>query len=66
MADSEKYTSLQHCSVYDRTICFLLKNILQNKQTLHLFTRILKQNVFTKFILNAKLEGLGRETYQFN
>jgi hypothetical protein len=40
----------------------LLKNILQNKQTLHLFTRILKQDVFTKVILNAKLEGLGRGT----
>jgi hypothetical protein len=39
----------------------LLKNILQNKQTLHLFTRILKQKAFTKVILNSKLEGLGKQ-----
>jgi hypothetical protein len=41
----------------------LLNNILQNTQTLQLFTMNIKQKVFTKVIKNVKLEDLGRETY---
>jgi hypothetical protein len=41
----------------------LLKNILQNTQTLQLHTMIIKtEKNYTKVIKNAKLEGWGAET----
>jgi hypothetical protein len=40
----------------------LLKIILQNTQTLQLFTIITKTESINKSYLNAKLEGLGLET----
>jgi hypothetical protein len=39
----------------------LLKNILQNTQTLQPFTINIKQKLFTKVIKNVKLYGLDRE-----
>jgi hypothetical protein len=43
-------------------LSLLLRNILQNAQTLQLFKFILKQEVFRKSIENAELKGLGEET----
>ncbi len=39
-----------------------MKIILQNTQTLQLFTKIIKQKVLTKVIKNAKMGGLGSVT----
>ncbi len=37
----------------------LLKNILQNTQTLQLFTKIIETEIIHKSFQNAKWEGLG-------
>ncbi len=58
-------TSMTGQAAWNKT-SLLLKNILQNTRTLQLFTMNIKQKVLTKVIKNAKLEGLGRETYWSN
>jgi hypothetical protein len=40
----------------------ILHNILQNTQTLKLFTMIIKTESTYKIIKNVKVEGLGEET----
>ncbi len=44
----------------------LLKIILQNLQTLQVFVKMIKTGIISKSNLNAKLEGLDRETYWSN
>jgi hypothetical protein len=54
-------TSMAGKAVWNKS-SLLLNNILQNTQTLQLFTMNIKQKVLTKVIKNVKLEGLGRDT----
>ncbi len=42
-------------------IKFITEGILELMQTLQMFTKDIKTEVFTKIIKNAELEGLGRE-----
>jgi hypothetical protein len=47
---------------WNKSSSILLKIILQNTQTIQLFTMIIKTVSIYKSFLNAKLEDLGSET----
>jgi hypothetical protein len=66
MYNGKKYSYCNRTKVVQTKSSLLMKIILQNIQTLQIFTINMKQKLFTKVIKKCQVEGLGLEDLKFN